>query len=313
MMCLPDGLMPPIRTMLLCEWANRGSPPPPTTCADPAVDLWVGTLAADGVTPPTQPVLDALCHFCQRLRLAGIFDKLLHINPLAYDPALSAAENLAIAAYVFKPAGFVDHFNGIVPADYDINGVHGDLSGTKWVETEISPSSFFGKDSAGLTVYAFASTTGAEFDAGVQDPDTGGNLLLSACENFVPDSALFNYSDLGFGTQVSAILPGGPTPGFFSGNRTTLTYADLSRGDSATYPNAVLLGTSNVDNSFSGLPDKLVFWLCRNDGFNPAYFSAKTLSHVAIHHGLDELNFGEVSAYFRAVQLLRMELGGGFV
>jgi hypothetical protein len=83
--CIPQGMQPEVHTMLMCEWENAGT----GLCSDPVVVDWLQRLADDFQPIPSDATITAVCDFCEALRISGIMDKMLVVNPVIPDSFLA--------------------------------------------------------------------------------------------------------------------------------------------------------------------------------------------------------------------------------
>src|SRR5512139_2267171 len=83
---IPPGMQGAVQTMLMCEWREGGGG---EICDDPVVMDWLQRLANDFQPMPSVATINAVCDFCEALRLYGIMDKMLVVNPIIPDNFLA--------------------------------------------------------------------------------------------------------------------------------------------------------------------------------------------------------------------------------
>ena len=84
--CIPSGMHPPVQTYEICEWNEGGEG---GLCDDPVVVDWLERLANDFQPRPSDATITAVCDFCTALRISGIMDKMLVVNPIIPDSFLA--------------------------------------------------------------------------------------------------------------------------------------------------------------------------------------------------------------------------------
>lgn len=312
-LCLPDGMSAPIRTWLLCQWANK--PIGPTVCSEPLVDSWVNDITiVGGYQSPSAATIEAVCQFVQTLRVNGILNKFVAINPIIPP---ENPDSLNALGYALWPNGWGGGpgfgfqpwvNNNFVLGDLSLDGLTGDAL-SKYYDTGLGPDVTFGLDDGGLTVYEtvlspFEGLFIPEYELGVYSLVDGTFFLLSALdEGFVGSGPVaWWYDSVGVAT-----VPSIGQLGFYSGSRESVILLNLWRGVGGVLGPPI--ATSVADQTTANGPaDPILFMAAFDrDSFVPTLFSGKTIALAAIHHGLTQ---AETEIFYTASRQLRVDFGG---
>lgn len=310
--CIPAGMMASVGTNLLCGLVNK-SREVPITCTDPQTDDWLARIDADplAIRPPPA-IINAVCVFCHDLRAAGIFNKMIVVNPIIPPTNGTPASLRAMLHPLIYEAGntalpFTN--NNFLVADLNLNGLIGD-GVSKYIDTGFDPAShWLAENSGGQTVYvseprqAF-NDPNPECELGTVDLVTGYSHILAP--TFQP-VAFPNFLAYCWSNPTGITIPLGSFAAFYSANRTAVDQFDAYQATS-TFP-CQLIGQNLNDNSGETPPDASTFFMAQNGG-GPIQYSTKRVSFMAIHEGLTQV---EACALYDAVQRMRMSFGGGFV
>lgn len=311
--CVPKPVWNATVISLLCQWANK--PVTPTGCQDPVVIDWLARIAADP-TPapmPSAAQIQAVCDFCIALRLHGIMGKMLVVNPVVWVGDVVDAILTMSYPLIYQPGNGNSPFTnpGFGDTDLDINGLRGngfDLG--QYMDTGFIPFNHWGFniDSGGLSIYESEATA----QVGLDECEIG-SLSAALDEQFeitswspasvVGQTWCWDASTSNLQFNLADI------PAFYTSNRTSAILFKIYQANSGLLFS--LLNT-NVSNQFGKIMTDLpsMYFMARDDFGASTLWSAKRISFMAIHEGLDA---SEAEDFFNAVQQLRIDLMGGFI
>lgn len=314
--CIPKPVMRSSMISLLCEWANNLTPPePPVECSEPILTAWLNDLAvsAPALQLPSNATLTALCDFCRALRLAGIDDKFLFLNPIIPP---ENADSFALMAYpLIHDAGSFPWTNhNFVAADLGLDGLAGGGAVREtWYNTGAIPEAEMQANwpDGGMTVVESVTSTA---DPPLGEVEIGEYYDLLAKHFLSCNNEFFGLSPrstgaYGFSFDLSAARP--DTIGIYSLNRSDVDSMVVWFGNTGSYPLAQIINDV-YDQSGSGFGDvgMTFMGMWDLDLSAPVLFTEKTVSFVALHRCLTET---EVDALYLAIQDLRTAFGGGTV
>lgn len=289
----------PVQTMLSCEWANATG----QLCDDPVVIDWLNRINMNGIPLPSEDTIRAVCDFCTALRVDGIMDKMLVVNPIIPDSFL--AMRYPLIYQVGNGNSPFINFN-FVAADLNNDGLQGrgGLPATSFDTGFIPSSHWLDTPSAGITAYeSEISITGF-----LDETDVGCySLLPTQRDTFLRCYDNANSTDGEGWTLVTSLCTAvkADTPSLYSWNRTSDVLANLYMNN-----NPVAIATNNFDQSLASVPDKSVYFMAFNDNGISNFSTGRRISFMAIHEGLTA---AEVGFLYAAVYDLRAALGGGYV
>lgn len=307
--CLPDGVIRGIKSQLLCDWVNQPSQP---TCSEVVVDQWLADMDAGmppGYTRPSAATIEAVCQFVRTLRINGILDRFVLINPIIPN---ESADSLAEMLYILRPilpAPAQPWLNsgGFVAADLNVNGLRGDGI-SKYIDTGlVGPDSYFELSEGGLSIYETeVGNGGQEYELAVMDNDAAEYFTLSGWDTlFGAPGPVAEFWDVG--CRVAPLIA--DTPAFYSASRSTDSQLDLYQGTGGIISNH----WQNLTQNF-GVCSQTPFFMACNVWFAglgaPAYFSGKRVAFAAIHYALSQ---AETLLLYQAVRTMRAAFGAGII
>jgi hypothetical protein len=296
--CIAPGHMPQVITYLMCQWANNNIFTP---CSDPQVDLWLSNMALDpAAILPSASVIHAVCEFVKDLRIDGLFDQMLVVNPVI-PPGPS---NLVAMTYpLIYQGGPIPFGNvGFVDADLNVDGLVG--NNFNFLDTGFDPSVTFPDTSSGAISFYQTGLSGGmapiqEIDSGVFESVAAGFVFSALTVNTIQS---FCWDALINDVRAEQLA-------FYSMDRTAFNLITLYYG-TGSIP-VTLIDSNATDETLSSLPIGSVYWFALDDtGAGTVYQSSKRFSFFAIHYGLTK---NETQLLFDAVQRMRIAFGGGFV
>lgn len=307
--CIPPGMANSVVTSLLCQWANK-EPVPPVTCIDPQIPIWLAAIASDPLAiPPTTEQQQVVCEFCQALRIAGIFDKMVAVNVVL--PGAGGIRTMAFP--VMWPFALTPWTNSnFVDGDLTVDGLRG--ANNKWFNPHISAIMYFADNDMGLSVYVSDPSSALQLferELGAWESDLPSSVWLSANETWGGGCpTAWCWDDIG-ALNFPFVAE---RDGFYTMNRVGVLdiryrFTDTPGGG---IPALVNLGNDFVSDQTGYTPTEhrdIYFMAFNNDGIADS-FSYKRVSFAAIHHGLTEQ---EMADLHDAVYDLRVGLGGGYV
>lgn len=209
------------------------------------------------------------------------------------------ADNLtACLTPLVSPTTWVNH--NFVAGDLSVNGLHGDAA-SKWIDTQIVPSTAFTTMQAGVAVYAYTAASAGGNKNDFADYITGGGSLIVDSQNGSNSNGQNQSGD----AQRIAIATKGN--GYYADIRTSSTAENLYFANSGNAHASVGSNTTLTSNTLGA---KTLGVFCINTDFGGAIqFSDATISAVGAFNGFtstDDANF------YSRLQTLRTTLGGGF-
>lgn len=315
--CIPAGMLASVGTNLLCQLTNR---PGGLECDDPQVIDWLARIDSDptAIRPPDN-VIDAVCVFCKDLRSAGIFNKMLVVNPVI-PPTDGTPASLRAMQYplIYQPANGISPFinSGFVIGDLTIDGLRG--SGTfsdKWMDTRFNPSIQWGNPEdntnilAGLTTYEFDISNDPavgtfETEIGCVDLGSTTSHLICCHHDFAGGFLSYCWS----AATGIVVFPRVDITGYYSSNREAIDVFKAYHARSTIPHN--LIGQNLADGTVDPVPNEFEYFMAQNNGGAGIDCTAKRISFMAIHEALTQ---SESLAFYNAIQKMRMSFGGGFV
>lgn len=300
-----------IKDYLLCQWANKAEPTPPT-CSDVDVDAWVAAIVAGGATAPLDFQVQAVCRFVTDLKNHGVWNSFVYINPVVNTGLPGSITTMSYA--LVAPGGHIpDVQNNLVDADLNNDGLRGDgltksvQLGWNWAG-QIDDWS-----TGGIIIYEAEAATMApvsEYEFGDFDADFGTLISLTCCFNSPNTEAVF------FGFISGSFHVQADIPGYYCGYRFSFTDSRFYYASSTTGHVLNQIANDNFDQTGQQAPNYDLGWLCLTDGggISAGTESSKRLSFVGVLKGVTiPLTTGELQNIFDAVDQLRHDLGGGFV
>lgn len=255
--------------------------------ADFLVSDWRARVITAGGAAPSANTLSAAKTFLRSLLSAGILSKMLDVNIFAPD-SLTACLVPLVKRYGSSTWGNVGPF---VSGDLTVNGLESNGS-TKWLNTGFVPS----------TAYAGSN----QYDAGLTAYLYSGDLMIG--DQAGPGAAWWhseNGSCCWHQNELNLHWTG--TPGYYSVNRTASNSMKQYYAKSSS-AHAQVGTTVTTDN---GDPLPYAVYVGASNDSNLAVQNKVTgrYSFVAFHKGLDAT---QSSAFYNAIQALRVALGGGY-
>lgn len=270
-----------------------------STIIHPTVVNWSQRTITNGAASlPSSTTLSAASDFCYSLDTANLTSLMLAVNIFAPDN-LSASITPLI-----KVAGNDPWTNtAFVVSDLNSDGLKGD-GGSKWLNIGINPSVTFAgplSASAGITVYStFSDANGGGGDCVTVDGSYAFNLWSDNAGNTIFDCFTNVTNRLSCISLANSL-------GYTSANRVSMTNQSVYQANSAI--SHFLAGFSSLGPG-TVLPNRSMPAFCWNDSGTIHNFSLKRFSFAAVHLGL---TLDQSNSFFNAVQLLRQNIGGGWL
>lgn len=257
---------------------------------------WSTRVQSNGGAAPSANTLVSISNFCGALDAASIANLMISVNVFAPDNLIASITPLY---KVYGNDPWTNH--NFVAADLSVQGLKGNAS-TKYLDTGLIPTTIYAGSStnAGLSAYNTMPDLGAGYEIACND---GTNSLLLGCDTS-GNAVFWSWSGASNTISVASLTYG---LGFFSGNRTDTTHANLYAANS-TNAFASLGSTAGMTAVVPVTYPLTIF--ARNAAGTIQTYSSKRLSFAAVHNGLSS---AQCQALYNAVQALRIAFGGGWL
>lgn len=283
--CIPPGLLPRIKTYLLCQLSNTGgeTPIPPYPDCDPDAQAF---LDAANITDET--VAGAICVLVRDLKAypavgTKYWNRDILIYPFASNPGDSAAQMAVSHAVNLKSPGTYDlQFLGATPPIHTFNGVQGRLA-TCWADTTWVIPAGMQDDIRIMWYLEEAGTTLARYVFGTTD---------AAAANWFFDIWTNNAVTIRTNDATNTNGPVEKPLGLYMSQRINAG----ANNKQYTYPGT---GWNKVTIASTGVPTKYIyiFALDSNAGGTPAgtasTFGDMKLSSLSVGSSLDSSGVGQ--------------------
>lgn len=273
-----------------------------TPCSSSVVTAWASQVVTNGGAAPSAATKSALCTFVTGCQADGIWSKMISVCCFVPDNLIAAITPL-IANAGNNP--WTNH--SFVSGDLTVNGLISDGS-TKYLDTGVTPSANpFGAFDSGMTVYLATGSneTKGEMGCFVTSPHTDGWSLENNGGNA--------YFDAPYGVSGASRL--GPIAnsnwtGYFSGSRTSSTFAALYKANSGVAHTQIGSTSVTAVDQRSVVNFPICVFATPTAGSATGGIISRRLSFAAIHNGLSSTDSNN---FYNRIQALRMGLGGGYV
>lgn len=298
--CVPDGLQIPVIIERMQHWPTGEAP-----CQHATVDAWVTQVAANGGTPVTEEIYENLCLFMRDLDAGGItpaIKTMCCFVPGTTSPATTPAELIrAITPLIGIPGTNPWTNTNFVAANLSNNGLQGDPN--KRLNTGMNPNVYFTTTNAGATVYnlAAANDNSSQFGCG-----SGSTLFNLQCDDAGGNSIFDAYNFTSGGGRITGL--NSLWSGFLSGNRRAVNPQMCLYKAKSSVPFTTVTACHN--GTGGTIPNEACYCFCRVTGGSAFNTGNALLSFAALHDGLTQ---AQATAFFNAVQAMRVRFNGGYL